>query len=155
MKSASLRFKVKFEEDGNVKICKVTELRFNKYGVSYIYYMDAGEKKAVAAIREDVVLLMYSTFSDKHSIRICDGDIIKKERRDGTRDVVAVKFNTGNGFVVYDPECCTECKYGNGCIETLEYFILGEERRIEILGNIYKNYDILTGEKKQWQENLG
>ena len=79
MKSSKLRFKVKFEEDGNIKICKVTELRFNKYGVSTIYYKDEGQKKAINAIREDVVLLMYSTYSDRNSVLICDGDIIKKD----------------------------------------------------------------------------
>ena len=140
MKSSKLRFKVKLEENGNIKICKVTEVRFNKYGASYIYYKEGEEKKAVSAIREDVVLLMYSTFSDKHSIRICDGDIIKKEGA----GVVAVKFNTGNGFVVYDPECCDECKNGEGCLETLEYFILGDESKVEIIGNIFKNYNLLT-----------
>ena len=147
MKSSRLRFKVKLEENGVVKICKVTELRFNKYGTSYIYYKEGEEKKAVSAIRDDVVLLMYSTFSDKHSIRICDGDIIKKERKDSPDEVVAVKFNTGNGFVVYDPECCSNCKNGDGCIDTLEYFILGEEKKIESIGNIYKNYSILVGGK--------
>ena len=143
MKSSSLRFKVKFEEDNTVKLCRVTELRFNRYGVSYIYYMDEGEKKAIAAVREDVVLLMYSKYSDRHSILICDGDILRK---DGA-GVVAVKFNTGDGFVVYDPECCDQCKNGDGCIETLEYFVMGDEKKVEIIGNIYKNYNLIIGEK--------
>ena len=145
MKTDKFRFKVKFNDClGNVKLCKVTELRFNKYGVSYIFYMDGKDKNMVSSVREDVVLLMYSNFYDKNKVRICEGDIIKK---DGA-GLVAVKFNAGNGFVVYDPECCTECKNGEGCLENLDYFILGDPRHIEIIGNIFKNYDLLTGGKK-------
>ena len=148
MKSSNLRFKVKFEEDGIVKICKVTELRFNKYGVSMIYYTDEGKKNAVSPIREDVVLLMYSSYSDKHSCLICDGDIIRK---DGV-GIVAVKFNTGDGFVVYDPECCEVCKNGDGAIESLEFFMVGAENKVEIIGNIYKNYNMILN--LHWWKNM-
>ena len=141
IKLEDLRFKVKYlDETGKIRFGKVTELRFNKSGVSYIYFTDEGkEKQAVSNLREDVELLMYSNYYDKNKVRICAGDIIKKRMYDGLATMVAVKFNPGNGFVVYDPECCEACRTGDGCIDSLENFILGDWKKVEVIGNIFRD----------------
>ena len=61
---------------------------------------------------------MYSNFYDINDVRICDRDIVRDL---DTGDIMAVKFNIGDAFVTYNPECCEYCKNEDGCIETLEF----------------------------------
>ena len=74
---------------------------------------------------------------DRNGVDVYEGDkMTVNENVNGTIKPydVFIKYS-GSGFVIYNPDCCSICRDGYGCICSLdEAMCLGE---IEIIGNIH------------------
>jgi uncharacterized phage protein (TIGR01671 family) len=85
-----------------------------------------------------------SGFFDMNIKEICLGDLVKiyDGRFCEVDDILAIK-KVENDFVIYNPNCCENCRKGDGSIENLDFF--KTENCITVIGDIYKNFDLLEG----------
>jgi uncharacterized phage protein (TIGR01671 family) len=88
-------------------------------------------------------IMQFTGLLDSKGNEVYEGDILEVSEQLPDRLVkwnAVVKFSSGS-FNIYNPECCTICKAGIGCICDMDE-IPGET---EVIGNIYQNEELLKG----------
>lgn len=81
----------------------------------------------------------WSGVLDKHKRRIYEGDIVKKRGRDGSFHNMSVRFRNGRFECWYRPKS-PWIPY--------DYTYLLTDSKIEVVGNIYDNPELLQNEEK-------
>lgn len=83
----------------------------------------------------NVKITQFTGLYDKNNKEIYEGDIIKSHNKKlaDEKSLLVVKYSEAS-FVLYNPNCCDNCKNGFGYICTLDEF-----EKLEVIGNIFEN----------------
>ena len=147
--SKNFRIKVKYNTATSVQIKEVKSIFLSRGEL----IVDTGEMFLRPESQEDVELLMASDYRTDFLTTIWEGDIIQNLT---SKELVVVKYNVGDMFVVYNPECCRYCKDDKGCIMSLEdWYHSNCHEGIDVVGNIYENYELLIKQEAERKHKHG
>ena len=116
------------------KMVDVVEIDFLEGCIVWIYddYINQEQIKEVDKF-EDIILMQYTGIKDKNGVEIYEGDVIKTDDNhkfkviwDETRFIGVDSVRDGNGYI-----CYIDSHYKDG------------KSRLEIIGNIYDNPELM------------
>lgn len=113
------------------KIFDVVEIHFD---INVVYFDDGKSPEYMSVDFNEVEFIYGTGFIDKNGKEIESGDILKTE----FEDVFSIKFNNVSGF------CAIKEDIRYWLVEEdLEYELRETLSKTEVIGNIYKNKDLL------------
>ena len=113
------------------KIFDVIEIHFD---INVVYFDDGKSPEYMSVDFNEVEFIYGTGFIDKNGKEIESGDILKTE----FEDVFSIKFNNVSGF------CAIKEDIRYWLVEEdLEYELRETLSKTEVIGNIYKNKDLL------------
>lgn len=113
------------------KIFDVVKIHFD---INVVYLYDGISDEYMSLDFDEVEFIFGTGFIDKNGKEIQSGDILKTE----FEDILPIKFHNVYGF------CAIEEDIRYWFVEEgLEYELRGTLSKIEVIGNIYENRDLL------------